>query len=385
MDRYEWLLWVIDMCDKTKSIDDYAWKPLIPLLLAYLPDIAQSELLSRRITTSAAKKLSAMFTDQDFILLSPLGGNPPSPPIGVTERLHCPSHRSTIFGLASVIQVISLECPTSLVYNANQAAINNEGGRNSVPGGSALDILPIQPSLLPMPPRSNNHIIREELRDAENQIICRSRAVEAKWSCDEWQQSSAGTTLQKVLAVLDALDRHSFDKVEAGSSLETLYSKIFPQPPNKDNPVESDAPVVILLCQWAVCSQRTGEHRALAVARLLEQRQTETTSSNDGEPPVLEGQVQGMDVTASEGSKSGNEASTPLQEDIPMNGNESENGGNGDTNGESGNGNASNSGGNGAESEDSVDGYTQPIYHNLLFKFLDTDAPILGKYIVPFS
>lgn len=373
MDRYEWLLWVIDMCDKTKSIDDYAWKPLIPLLLAYLPDIAQSELLSRRITTSAAKKLSAMFTDQDFILLSPLGGNPPSPPVGLTERLQCPTHRSTIFGLSSVIQVISLECPTALVYNANQAAINNEGGRNSVPGGSALDILPIQPSVLPMPPRSNNHIIRNQLREAESQIIARSRAVEAKWSCEEWQQSSAGTTLQKVLSVLDALDRHSFDKVEAGSSLETLYSKIFPHPPNKDNPVEADAPVVILLCQWAVCSQRTGEHRALAVARLLEQRQTETTSSNDGEPPVLEGQVQGMDVN--DGSKSGGEG-TPLAEDVPMNGNESESNGNGDSAVVSGN--ASNSGGNSGDYEDSVDGYTTPIYHNLLYKFLDTDAPVLG-------
>ncbi|ODN03528.1 Mediator of RNA polymerase II transcription subunit 12-like protein, partial [Orchesella cincta] len=371
LDRYEWLVWIIDVCDKTKSIDDHAWKTLTPLLLSYLPDIAQSELLSRRIATSAAKKLSAMFTDQDFTLLSPLGGCPPSPPVGVTERLQCPTHRSTVFGLSSVIQVISLECPTSLVYNANLTALNNEGGRNSVPGGSALDILPIQPSILPMPPRSNNHIIRAQLREAENHIIARSRAVEAKWSCDEWQQSSAGTTLQKVLSVLDALDRHSFDKVEAGSSLETLYSKIFPNPPNKDNPVEADAPVVILLCQWAVCSQRTGEHRALAVARLLEQRQTETTTTNDGEPPILEGQI-GLFENA-EGSKNGSEG-TP-GEDTPMNGNESE-GGNCDTNVGS---NGSNNGGNGADSEDSEFGYSLPIYHNLLFKFLDADAPVLDE------
>lgn len=368
LDRYEWLLWVIDMCDKTKSVDDCAWKPLTSLLLSYLPDIAQSELLSRRITTSAAKKLSAMFTDQDFALLSPLGGNPPSPPVGVTERLQCPTHRSTIYGLASVIQVISLECPTALVYNANVTALNNEGGRNSVPGGSALDILPIQPSVLPMPPRSNNAVIRSQLREAEWQIISRSRAVEAKWSCEEWQQSSIGTTLQKVLSVLDSLDRHMFDKVEAGISLDTLYSKIFPNPPNRDNPVESDAPIVILLCQWAVCSQRTGEHRALAVARLLEQRQTEATSANDGDlPPVLEGQGLPMEI---DGMKAGE--CTPIGEDSNMNGSE----GNGDTNVGS---NASNNGGNGADSEDSECGYSLPIYHNLLFKFLDNDAPVLGK------
>jgi len=41
-----------------------------------------------------------------------------------------------------------------------------------------------------------------------------------------------GTTMTKVLAALDALDRHSFDRMEA-NNLDSLYSKVFPnvQPP----------------------------------------------------------------------------------------------------------------------------------------------------------
>lgn len=91
------------------------------------------------------------------------------------------------------MQVVLLECPTAMVYNGNPMAPQSESGRNSVPGGSPLDILPIQPSIFPMPPRANNDIIRAQLADAEDQVIARSRAVEAKWSCDEWQQSSAGS------------------------------------------------------------------------------------------------------------------------------------------------------------------------------------------------
>jgi mediator of RNA polymerase II transcription subunit 12 len=36
-----------------------------------------------------------------------------------------------------------------------------------------------------------------------------------------------GTTISKVLAALDALDRHSFDRMDSANSLDTLYSKVF--------------------------------------------------------------------------------------------------------------------------------------------------------------
>lgn len=42
----------------------------------------------------------------------------------------------------------------------------------------------------------------------------------------------------KVLNALDALDRHSFERIDANNSLETLYAKIFPAP-NTTTPTSS--------------------------------------------------------------------------------------------------------------------------------------------------
>lgn len=42
--------------------------------------------------------------------------------------------------------------------------------------------------------------------------------------------------------------------------------------------MSQDKAVVEILCQWAVSGMRYGEHRAMAVAKLLEKRQAEVTS-----------------------------------------------------------------------------------------------------------
>lgn len=147
----------------------------------------------------------------------------------------------------------------------------------------------------------------KQLRIAQDNIKGRSQAAEGRWSCDKWQQSSAGMMITKVLAALDALDRHSFDKMDAANSLDTLYAKIF-TPLSKDSSSERDTKteynpqqdlaVVEILCEWAVSAERWGEHRAMAVAKLLEKRQSEATgetNDNDdkdsicsnGNPPVL--------------------------------------------------------------------------------------------------
>lgn len=160
-----------------------------------------------------------------------------------------------------------------------------------------------------MPHRTSNPHIRNQLRLGEELIRQRSLAAEGRWSCDKWQQTSAGATTTRVLAVLDTLDRHSFDRVDATNSLETLYAKIFAPTPtsagtNKDSPnatdatkednvkesrtdynVSEDEAVVGILCEWAVSGLRYGEHRAMAVAKLLEKRQQEilniTNHSNE--------------------------------------------------------------------------------------------------------
>jgi len=170
----------------------------VPLILTFIPDIAQSELLARRLAHLASRRLSALFAEMEV----PSGFTVPmQPPAKLIEHLHCQFHRSTILCLVSALQVIVIECPTAMVFNGNNfspAASPNYGSveststRTTLPPGSPLDLLAVSPSELPMPPRANDPIIRLQLRSIEEQIRLRSRAVEAKWACEEWQQSSAG-------------------------------------------------------------------------------------------------------------------------------------------------------------------------------------------------
>ncbi|KAK8778545.1 hypothetical protein V5799_020115 [Amblyomma americanum] len=324
LDHQDFLSWILELVEKTKTPDDSILKLIMPLTLQYVDEFSRSELLSRRLAHHCSRKLSQLVAD--YTVSSPRsqspvttnanstanGGNTVSPvpnapaisPLAASfaECLSCSHHRSIVLQLSAVLQFITLKCPSALVWNNI-----GEGKANPILNGSPLDLLPCPPSCLPMPPRPFNAQVRLELRRAEQQVIQRGRAAELHWSCDKWQQMAAGTTITRVLGVLDALDRHSFDRVDATNSLDTLYSKVFaksgdqPQPvtaatgaspasgaaatggsgstegagPQLAMPPPQDEPIVRLLCEWAVTIKRSGEHRALVVARLLEKRQNE--------------------------------------------------------------------------------------------------------------
>lgn len=57
----------------------------------------------------------------------------------------------------------------------------------------------------------------------------------------------------------------------------SIFNKVFTT--NNDQ----ETAVVKLLCEWAVSPERTGEHRALAVAALLDRRQSDTNTPGDQE------------------------------------------------------------------------------------------------------
>ncbi|EEC08725.1 thyroid hormone receptor-associated protein, putative [Ixodes scapularis] len=291
LDHQDFLSWILELVEKTKTPDDPILKLVMPLTLQYVDEFARSELLSRRLAHHCCKKLSQLITD--YNMASPRSQSPPSSvgPLAASfaECLSCSHHRSIVLQLSAVLQVITLECPSALVWNNI-----GEGKANPILNGSPLDILPCPPSCLPMAPRPYNAQVRLELRRAEQQVIQRGRAAELQWSCDKWQQMAAGTTITRVLGALDALDRHSFDRVEANNSLDTLYAKIFSRADQSQAPMAAgggagleggapqlvapppqDEPIVRLLCEWAVTTKRSGEHRALVVARLLEKRQNE--------------------------------------------------------------------------------------------------------------
>ena len=115
----------------------------------------------------------------------------------------------------------------------------------------------------------------------------------------QFQQTQAIATT-RVLQVLEALDRHSFDRVDLTNNIDSLYNKIFPTTGINKVGTDSisaeqvtqlakqDEPTIRLLCQWAVSDQRFGEHRALAAAQLLEKRQADLIAIAENDAPNTE-------------------------------------------------------------------------------------------------
>jgi len=114
------------------------------------------------------------------------------------------------------------------------------------------------------------------------------------------QQQSQGIVTTRVLQVLEALDRHSFDRVDLSNNIDSLYNKIFPSIAATKVGTDSigieqvkqfakqDDPIIRLLCQWAVSDQRNGEHRALAAAQLLEKRQADLAALVENDSTITD-------------------------------------------------------------------------------------------------
>lgn len=104
------------------------------------------------------------------------------------DKMHQNSDKKKllVLQLSAIIQTITLECPTALVWCG--------AGAGSVWHGSPLDLLPIQPSALPMPARCDPNSYRRQLRQAEHSIRERSKRAEGRWCSDKWQACSAGKT-----------------------------------------------------------------------------------------------------------------------------------------------------------------------------------------------
>uniref|UniRef100_A0A8C9Z7P8 Mediator complex subunit 12 n=1 Tax=Sander lucioperca TaxID=283035 RepID=A0A8C9Z7P8_SANLU len=171
--------------------------------------------------------------------------------------------------------------------------------------------------------------VRTKLREIEEQVKERGQAVEFRWSFDKCQETTAGFTIGRVLHTLEVLDNHSFEKSDFNNSLDSLYNRIFGSGQSKDGHEMSpdDDAVVTLLCEWAVCCKRSGRHRAMVVAKLLEKRQAEIEAERCGESEVVDEK--------------------------------------------------------GSVSSGSLSAATLPIFQDVLLQFLDTQAPTLSEPLSP--
>uniref|UniRef100_A0A4W5MEI1 Mediator complex subunit 12 n=1 Tax=Hucho hucho TaxID=62062 RepID=A0A4W5MEI1_9TELE len=306
LDRHEFLTWVLECSEKVRPGEDELLKLLLPLLLQYLGEFVQSAYLSRRLAYFCTRRLNLLLSDGSLgpgagghpahsILAQPGNALPPTPtsqPAGgnqpqtpFTDFYICPQHRPLVFGLSCMLQSIMLCCPSALVWHYSLTDSRNKTG-------SPLDLLPISPSNLPMPGGNGTFTqqVRAKVREIEEQVKDRGQAVEFRWSFDKCQETTAGFTIGRVLHTLEVLDNHSFEKSDFSNSLDSLYNRIFGSGQSKDGHEMSpdDDAVVTLLCEWAVCSKRSGRHRAMVVAKLLEKKQAEIEAERCGESEVVD-------------------------------------------------------------------------------------------------
>ncbi|CAL1546445.1 unnamed protein product [Lymnaea stagnalis] len=298
-DRHEFLSWLIELPEKMKQTDDVVLKLILVQLNTYSSDICKSVILARRLANYCGKKISLLVAEMDHMLgrtdpQMSANGTPltPAQAINTTMQMcnplinamaefkECQSHRFIVLQLCGLAQIISIKCPTAMVWNSL-----GDYKSNSFLVGSPLDLYPCATSSLPMPPGQNNAYIRTQVKVAEQQIISRSHAAEVHWSSDKCQQSAVGYIMSKVLKVLDVLDQHNFDIVDSTYNMDSLYNKIFSITHSKETgeaPI-GDEPIINLLVDWAVSVQRVGDHRCIVVALLLERRQNEIRSEKFGD------------------------------------------------------------------------------------------------------
>lgn len=76
-----------------------------------------------------------------------------------------------------------------------------------------------------------------------------------------------------VLSILEELDGYVFERTDTSNCIESLYGRLFGASTSAE-PANDDI-LIHTLCEWAVTSKRSGEHRAFVVAKLLEMRQVQ--------------------------------------------------------------------------------------------------------------
>ncbi|CAJ0948971.1 unnamed protein product [Ranitomeya imitator] len=278
----------------------------------------------------------------------PPSGSAPSSPF--SDLLQCSQHRPLVFGLSCMLQSIVLCCPSALVWHysltdnriktgspldhlpiapsslpmpGGNSAFTQQGKHRVTKRGPALSNPMF--TLVTRGPRhrwslesclcdsspattlrlTNDHgqvvslvvivvvrmsQVRRKLREMEQQIKERGRAVEVRWSFDKCQEATAGFPIGRVLHTLEVLDSHSFEKSDFSNNLDSLYNRIFGLGLGKDGHEISpdDDAVVALLCEWAVSCKRYGHHRALVVAKLLEKRQMEIEAERCGDSEAVD-------------------------------------------------------------------------------------------------
>ncbi|VDL19963.1 unnamed protein product [Hymenolepis diminuta] len=272
-------------------------KFVLPYFQRFCQRFTESELITRRVIYWAC----SVFTEQ--YRSCTLRSNRSSAPVfckpeDYADFFVCSHHRPILLATSSMIIALTLECPSAAVWNR----ITLETGFRYLVG-SPLDLLPCSLACLPIIPGPEATNLRRCLLETETALLERSRLAEAGWclfpsrtitsnECtDETNASSLFFCFSSLILylvyffnisffsynflqaemfvrVLNELDSQDFNVCPEVDMIASLFRKFFPQE-LLDSP-RSLTTLVTFLCKWAVSSTRTGLHRSIIVACLLD-------------------------------------------------------------------------------------------------------------------
>ncbi|KAF7256842.1 hypothetical protein EG68_05542 [Paragonimus skrjabini miyazakii] len=207
-----------------------------------------------------------------------------------SETCSCPLHRSVVMLLSSLITCLTLNIPSSAVWNYIPFETEHAYLKNS-----PLDLIPYSLSILPMPPGPETALIRSCLFELEELIITRSKVAESGWN-SQATMGVDGDEMNRLVNLLDILDRQDFHVVKEHNPMEALFNRIF-----HDDSINADTEVLITtLCEWAVSVHRVGIYRSIIIACLLEQLHNSLLSDPGSLRMLQETLVNFLDAFATE-------------------------------------------------------------------------------------
>ena len=150
-------------------------KLMVPCLMSFVQDILASVILSRKLAATCAKYLASVCQPSNKAGAVATA----KPPLQlIEEALECSHHGAPVRGVIGILQLIVIENPVACLWISL-----GEDRTGTVTEGSPLDLLPVNPSQLPV---AQTVLVlypnfQERILEAEEEIRKRSVAVEDKW------------------------------------------------------------------------------------------------------------------------------------------------------------------------------------------------------------